>query len=286
MRALACSVVGVAIVVGVIVAGPSIRAQPAPDVAHAKELYQLAETAMAEKRFADAARDYGAAYEITKDPVLFYKIGSANERVGKCDVALIYYRRYLREAKPSEGFAALARDRITACGGDPAAVGSGSESGSGSGSGERNVSGAGSAASEVGSAGSALPPPPPAAKPGKHRVAWLLVGGSIATLTIGAVLAYSANAAESDIDDLYVGLNGTPPVFDAKTKARFDDLVSEGERYQNLSRISFGIAGGLAIAAAVKFVLDGRDDVPADKGVHVTPTVSPQGAGVSAVIRF
>jgi hypothetical protein len=117
------------------------QAQPsAPDIARAKELYQLAETAMAEQRHGDAARDYGAAYDITKDPVLFYKIGAANERGGKCDVALIYYRRYLREAKPNEQFTTLTRERITACGGDPKDEGSGSATvpaGSGWGSADR-----------------------------------------------------------------------------------------------------------------------------------------------------
>src|SRR6185369_14145213 len=49
---------------------------------------------------------------------LFYKIGRANERAGKCDAALLYYARYLREGNPSEAFAATTRERITACGGD------------------------------------------------------------------------------------------------------------------------------------------------------------------------
>src|SRR5262245_53683880 len=88
-----------------------------PDYAHAKELYDLANAEMKDGKFADAARDYGSAYDITHDPVLFYKIANANEKAGHCDVALVYYGRYLKEAKPSEQFVELAKERIQACGG-------------------------------------------------------------------------------------------------------------------------------------------------------------------------
>jgi len=297
MRAVVAGVVA-SVVVATAIVGPSgiistSRAQPAQqgDLARAKELYKAAETAMTDNRFMDAARDYGAAYDITKDPVLFYKIGSANERAGKCDVALIYFRRYLREAKPSDTFIALTRERITVCGGDPKDAGSGSAVdpvGAGSGSVVSGSAdpGAGSAAVPDPGLGSAVPPPPSTAQPGKHRLAWILVGGSIASLTVGAVLGYSANAAESDVNDLYVGLNGTPPVFNSSTQKRFDDLVAEGERYQTLSWVAFGIAGGLAIGAAIKFATAKDDEVDTKQSVRVTPTVSPRGAGVSAVIRF
>ena len=117
--------------------------------------------------------------------------------------------------------------------------------------------------------------------PPRHRVAWLIVGGSIASFTIGAVLAYSANAAENDVNDLYVGLNGTPPTFNSTTKARYDDLIAEGERYQTLSLIAFGVAGALAVTAAIRFATA----KPAETTV-ITPTVSPKGAGVSATWRF
>ncbi len=102
------------------IAAPLGYAQPAPDAAigRAKDLYKSAEAAMKDGRYDDATRDYGAAYELSKDPALFFKIGRANERAGKCDVAVIYYARYLREGKPSEQFAAATKERIAACGGD------------------------------------------------------------------------------------------------------------------------------------------------------------------------
>lgn len=262
------------------------RAQPAPDIARARDLYESAETAMAEGRFGDAAGDYGAAYDITKDPVLFFKIASANERGGRCDVALIYYGRYLREAKPEERFATLTRTRIAACGGDPKQEGSGSAvdpvAGVGSGSAGSGSGSNGVIAPQTDPAVGSAAPGSPAVPRAKHRLAWMLVGGSIASFTVGAVLAYSANAAESDVSDLYVGLGGTPPRFDASTKARFDALIAEGQRAEKLSWIGFGVAGALAVAAAIRFVTD-RDD---ERTLQIMPTVSPRSAGVSATVRF
>lgn len=123
----------------------------------------------------------------------------------------------------------------------------------------------------------------PAAAParlGRHRGPWLLVGGSLALVTVGAVLAYSSNAAEHDVEDLYVGLNGTPPPFNSTTKRLYDDALAEGRRYETLSIVSFSLAGALAAGAALWFALDRREHVT------VAPAVSPGGAGVSTAIRF
>jgi hypothetical protein len=289
MRGVATGVLAGALLALAAIAPPT-RAEPdAGDLVHAKDLYKSAEAAMTDGRFSDAIRDYGAAYEITKDPVLFYKIGTANERLGKCEVALIYYRRYLKEGQPTEQFVKKTHERIAACGGSiippvrpTLGDGSGSdhaETGSAAApepepQPQPQPPDAGSGSAAAGSAATAAPP-----VLGKNRAPWLLVGGSIAFGTLGAVLAYSANAAERDIDDLYVGLMGTPPAFDPRTKQRYDDAIAEGERYQTLSLISFGVAGAMAIGAAVLFAID-RDRV------QVAPTASRDGAGVSATVRF
>lgn len=112
----------------------------------------------------------------------------------------------------------------------------------------------------------------------RQDAAWLLVGGALTFVTVGIVFAYAANSTETDIEDLYVSINGTPPVFDAKTKARYDELVAQGNRDQHLSWISFGVAGGMAIGATILFWKH-RTHEPA-----VTPIVTPSSAGVS--VRF
>ena len=288
MRAIACGVVIGALIGGAIMPRTS-RAQPAPDLVHAKDLYKSAEAAIKDGRFVDAARDYGGAYEITRDPVLFFKIGSANERAGKCDLALIYYGRYLREAHPSESFAAIARERIVACGGDPNldhAQGSGSGTGSGSGSaGAADAgSGAGSATvvvgtgSDAGSAGSAAKPIHASAG---NRGAWILVASSIALVTVGGVLAYAASSAEDDVNDLYVGFGGQPPAFDARTKKQYEELISQGNRYEKLSWVTFGLAGAAAAGAAILFYRNSGESK-----VQVAPAVTPTSGSISATIRW
>jgi tetratricopeptide (TPR) repeat protein len=298
MRGVAIVLAGAVATAAVVYPGRAPFAQPQADPAdlqRAKDLYKSAETAVAEGRFDDAARDYGAAYEISKDPVLFFKIASANERAKRCEVAIIYYRRYLRAARPDAEFAKTTNARIVGCGGEPEPepepAGSGSAGSAGSGS-----ASAGSAAVDPGlgsgsDAGSALPPPKPIVA--KHRTAWLLVGGSLTFVTIGAVLAYSADASESDIADLYVGFGGQPPVFDARTEARYRDLLDEGKRYERLSWLSFGIAGAFAVGAAIKFAVDGKEgksggatEARDKKAVRITPLVHPGGAGAAATIRF
>src|SRR5690242_9808455 len=152
------------------------RAQPQqPDLAHAKELYDAANQAMNENRFDDAAQGYGAAYDITHDPILFFKIGVANEKAGHCDTALIYFGRYIKEAKPELKYQQMAQDHIRACHGDardlaadqgsavaePAGSGSGSAAGSASVAEPAAGSGSAAALPETGSdAGSALAPAP------------------------------------------------------------------------------------------------------------------------------
>ncbi len=148
---------------------------PAPDYARAKQLYDTAQSELDKGAFTDAIRDFGAAYVITKDPVVFYKIALANEKAGKCDVALVYYSRYLREAKPAQRYVDVTKEHVAACGGDwrsieahpadpnavggaepkngPAAAGSGTGSASGSGTGSASVSGTGSGRGSASAAG-------------------------------------------------------------------------------------------------------------------------------------
>jgi len=302
MRAVFAGVL-IGLVVGGAALAPPSRAQPAPDFTRAKELYLAAEQAMTDGRFTDAIRDYGATFEITHDPVLFYKIGSAHEKAGTCDVALIYYGRYIKEARPTDRYVELTKARVRACGGDdrstvvnrlpdpgpgsaagsatPADAGAGSADGSGAGSADPGPAsadpGPGSAVVAGTGAGSAKG----VTMSGRHRGAWLLVTTSIAFVTVGSVLAYSANSAESDITDLYQGFTGTPASFDAKTRATYDDLVAEGRRYEKLSWASFGLAGVTAAGAVILFKTGGDE-----RAVKVTPTVSTDGAGVRATLRW
>lgn len=292
-------------------------AQPAsPDMDRAKDLYRAAEEAVKAGRYADAVRDYGGAYEITRDPVLFYKIGSANQLAGKCEVALIYFNRYLKEGRPSETFQKLAKEKIEKCGGTPPDVktgttgtttttGTGTPTGTGTGTTTTTTTtnvgtgtttgpetgtgttttttGTGSGTVVVGAGSGSSETPKVHVGHRSNKPAWVLVATSVGFITVGAVLAYSASSSESDIDDLYQGLGGMAPTFNPTTKQKYDDLVDEGERYEKLSWVSFGLAGVTGIAAAVLFWKNSGKD---ETSVQVTPTASASGGGVSARWRF
>ena len=275
--------------------GGHARAQSAPDLEHAKLLYELATEAMATGRYDDAASDYRQAYALTKDPIMFFKIASANEKAGKCDLALAYYRRYLHEANPPQKYIDLTTERMAACGAsaepaagsaapqppqpqppqpppetagsDEAPVAAGSDQGQGAGSAIATVAGA----------------------HGRVRgkdVPWLMVGGALAFITVGAVLAYSASSSENDIRDLYAGVDNVPVTYDQSTAQRYQQLIDQGHRYEYLSWASFGVSAGFAAAAAFFFVHEGHEHRADERGLTVAPIASPQSAGVSATLRF
>jgi hypothetical protein len=236
-------------------------------------------------RFEDAARDFGAAYDLAKDPVLFFKIAHANQSAGRCDLALVYYGRYLKEANPSAAYVALTERRMHECGaGSGSGTGTGSGSGTGLGSGSGSGSGGGTGSGSGSSAPAAAPAPaaPRALAPSPStNAAWLFVGGSLAAVTLGTVLAYSASSSQEDLKDLYLSPTGVSPTYDATTAQRYHDLLSEGHRYAHLSWAAFGIAGACAAGAAYFFVR-------AHHGEHlaIAPVAAPHAAGLAASGQF
>ena len=112
--------------------------------------------------------------------------------------------------------------------------------------------------------------------------AWLAVGGTVALATIGGVLAFSATSSEQDIKDLYVGVDHVPPVFDGTTQKRYDDLIDEGHRYQDLSWAAFGAAAVCAGLSAYLFVRGHASH----EHVALRPVVAPQLVGLGASGSF
>lgn len=260
-------------VVAALVAGMGVARADSADTKRAADLYSAAEQDMKDSKYEDAVRDYAAAYELTKDPVLFFKLGSAFEKAGKCEPAIAYYRRYLAEAKPTEKFVALTKERLAGCGATP----------------------------EPDTLPPTNPPPtnPPPANPPPtgtpdltvkpvvvvqkahgNAAAWITVGASIALATTGVVFAFSASSSENDVKDLYAGFGGVPPAFDDKTAKRYQELLDEGHRYEHLSWASFGLAAVGAGVATYLFVHDGNSRT------ELVPAVTPTSAGAAATFRF
>ena len=280
----------VAAAVGLAVAGiapGAVRAEPAGDLSRAKEVYTAAEAAMKESRFDDAIRDYGVAYDLSKDPALFYKLGRANERAGRCEIALLYYERYLREGKPGEPFATTTRARIAACTASapvepaapppaPAPAAAPPVEPPPTAPVEPRSGGAAAAPDAAGAVGVAARGT--GTPNNRHKVAWVLSGGGIALATLGGVLAYASRSSENDIRDLYLGFAGQPATFTSETQRRYHDLIDQGHRYQYLSWAAFGLAGAAGVGAAILFAL-GRHDPAAQP--RVAPVVTTSTAGVA-----
>jgi tetratricopeptide (TPR) repeat protein len=253
-------------------AGAAAQATDQPDLDRAAELYAQAESELAAGQYAEAARDYAMAFDLTKDPVLHFKIAGAHDKAGSCDLALTYYRRYLAEGNPSDEHKALTTERIVVCE-KPAATPSTPDPSTGPATTTSTDPGTDPGTADAAAQLGGDPPSLAAMSPSKRRgAAWIVLGVGIALGTVGAVAAMSAEAAEKDLQDLYdIRIAGRPPEWSPALQQRYDDLVSQGDRYQKLSWIAFGAAGAAVVGAAVLFVVSaGGDHEQPPVAVHVT----------------
>jgi hypothetical protein len=315
MRGISAIVIAVGLAFGAVA-----HAQPADDAKkQAREHYKNAETAMAAAAYEYAASEYGAAYELMKDPVLFFKIGDANQKAGKCAAAVTYYKRYLKEGNPNESFKKDTEARITACGGSTApdttggsttdtgttggtttgttgGTTTGTTGGTTTGTTGGTTTGTTGGTTTTAGHGTTVPPDDSTAslgaslgdeKPsGKRTVAWISLATGLAAGTIGGVLLLSASSTEKDIEDLYATTGSTrPPAFDQAAQTRYNELVADGNRFNTLAEVSFGVAGAAAVTAIILFATDHGGEKP-EHALLITPTVTPGGGGFAATFRF
>lgn len=257
-----------------------------PDYKAAAEHYKTAEAAMASGDFATAALEYGVAFDITKDPILFFKIGQANERAGKCPVALTYYNRYLREGNPSEDYRKLTEERVAVCsqpGGAPPVEpppvepppvdpvdpgvgaldpGDGDDSGLGLGGGDGGPSFIDGGTSW------------------KRKGAWIATGVTVALTAAGVVLAMSAEGTEEDLQALIDFRNGGRPVRFDEVRDQYASLQADGERFDKLATIALASAGATAVIATTLFLLD-RGSGGESSVARLRPTVDRHGGGLA-----
>jgi tetratricopeptide (TPR) repeat protein len=98
----------VALILGV-VALPAIAR--ADDSAAAREHYQKGTSYYDLGRYADAIKEFEAAYEIKNDPALLYNLAQSNRLAGNSEQALHFYRTYLRYVPKAPNRAEI-EDRI------------------------------------------------------------------------------------------------------------------------------------------------------------------------------
>lgn len=73
------------------------RAQTEDEVTEARRFFAEGVTAYQSGDYADAARDFEQAYELTRDPDVAFNTARAYERAGEREEAARYYRIYLRD---------------------------------------------------------------------------------------------------------------------------------------------------------------------------------------------
>lgn len=255
------------------------HADEKPDYEAAKKNYKEAVAAEAAGDYATAADKYAAAYAITKDPILFYKIANAYEKGGDKDAAIIYYRRYVNEAKDAKDRDAV-KAHIAELEGEQAPPDDG-----GDGVLEPPDDG-GDGVLEPPDDGGVLPPDdglPPDQPPTfmdepsrwTRTAAWVSVGVAAVFLTTGAVFGESALSRQEDLERLIDFRNTTdqlPLEYSGTIQSDYEDARDEGERFERLALISFAGAGVAAIAAGVFFYLDATRERPAAAPREATTT--------------
>lgn len=320
VRALVSTVLLIGVFAGLF--APSARAQTklTPEqLDRARRHYLNALSAEKAGNIDEAVREFISAYEITKDPKLFYQIAHAYENGGRKEEALVFYRRYLNEASLSPQAREEIRDKITTLQGTPPPPPTPAPSTPPS-----AAPGANDAilpppdepphegkepvpppAAGPSGAAAGEPPAPPAEAPptfldeesGWRRTAgWISVGVAAAFLTTGAVLASSAASREEDVRrllDYRDPTTGLPPRFQGTVAEDYADATEEGESFNTWSTVAFVGAGVAAGAAITFFVLDavakpnhsGDGAAPAPP-VTLVPHLGPNAAGVSAAWEF
>ncbi len=274
-----------------------------PDFKAAAEHYKAAQAAEAAGNFSGAALEYGIAYDLTKDPILFFKIGTANEKANKCNIALTYFHRYLKEGNPSDEYKRLTEEKIAGCkaavgdtgggggdtgggggggdtgGGDGGDTGGGGDGDTGGGGGDTGGGGGGDTGGD-GLGGGAGPSFVDGDASWKRSAAWISTGTTIGLLAVATVLYMSAEGSEEDLQALidFRDQSGQPVPFE-QVRAQYDDLVDEGERFEKLATYAFAAAGVSAAAAVTFFVLDskaGGREKPVGFVGHAVPRVTPR----------
>ncbi|MSP59931.1 MAG: hypothetical protein EXR72_06250 [Myxococcales bacterium] len=91
---LRATIFGVVLATGIGLAAPAL----AQDYEAAGRHFTAGQEAFSRGQYNRAADEFEAAYQITKDPVLLYNIGEANERGGNGRAAVRSYRGYLTDA--------------------------------------------------------------------------------------------------------------------------------------------------------------------------------------------
>ena len=306
-------------------ASVALADQAKPDYAAAKKHYDDAEQAAHAQDWALAAKEYGIAYEITRDPVLFFKLGNTYQLSGDCTRSVEYFERYMAEANPSDEYRADIKTRIARCNSSLTNAAAAGNAGSGdaqilappadltdSTAKTDNSRDTDNSATTTPGLEEALPRGEPAGAEGlgtnpelapeqigqptfmdedptwQETAAWTSVGVSFALLSASAILGLSADSREEDLDNLFQfrDSEGNPAQYGQTVQERYETLIEEGEDLNTMAMVALGLAGVSTAGAIVFFVLDSVASKESDGISSIAPAVTRDSLGVTAGWAF
>ena len=289
--------------------GMSLAVRPvlAQDYAAAGQHFDAAQEAFAAGKFELAAREYQAAFDITKESTLLQSIGESWQRAGNQVKALASYKAYL-QASPQAPDRVAIEERIkaieaaqaeaakpaqpTQVPGQPSAVAGQPPVVAGQPSavpgqppvvdGQPPVVPAQPAAVET-----APPITPPEPPPSKLRVAgWISVASAVALVTGGAVIGLGAQSRADEIRRRTTLVTGDQPlVYTDSEREAYTTLQSEGKSYNTAAIALFAVGGVAAATAITLFIVDfvRKPKAEPHKQVLMLPTLGPGTVGLSLV---
>jgi tetratricopeptide (TPR) repeat protein len=296
MSRMRVSILTLAVLLGGLAWSGNALAQGKPDFAAARKHYVNAQQAEKTGDYDTAVAEYAAAYDITKDSKILYSVARAYEKGGNKDAAVVYYRRYVNEAKDAKDRDDVKKhiDEL-----EPSATSPPSNP----------------PPIDKGKGNEMLPPTPPAHDttppattvvvptgpeggigdaPGlsdggsrwQRNAGWASVGIAALAFTTGAVLGVSANSRAEDIQRLqdFRDPRGVPTRYTGNVKQDYEDALDEGQKMEKYSIVAFSVAGVAAVAAVVFFAVDpGPPRSPEAVSQHyVTPVISHDSVGIAA----
>jgi hypothetical protein len=241
------------------------RSAFAQDFAAAGQHFSAAQDAFQLGQYKQAAQEYQAAYDITKDGALLFNIGESWQRAGETAKALAAYQAYLKD--PAQGLAGDRQEvekRIAALSGaapTPASAGEtkplASEASPKVAPAEENKPPA-----AVKSTASKGPPElnraPAAATSSRLRTAaWVSVAAAVALATAGAIMGLGAqNRADELQRRTTLLVNNQPPVYDDDQRDAYESLMTEGNAYNTAAIALLSVAGAAAVTSTALFIAD------------------------------
>jgi tetratricopeptide (TPR) repeat protein len=94
---------------------PALADAPPPtpeQIEAAKKAFAEGKKLHSERKYAEAIEKFKESYRLSRNPLLLYNIGFTMDEAKEADMALYYYRKFLKEAPPEAEQRALATERV------------------------------------------------------------------------------------------------------------------------------------------------------------------------------